>query len=328
MELDMDTFEVRGMAPEYYESKTAGKLPEKKSKATKINSGASHRRYAITSFNHLDFSHYDGIYDEHKQRIIYMIVGKEICPDTNREHIQGYVHFKTPTRFSTVKTYFKDNTLHIEPCKGNHEDNVTYCSKDGNYKEYGSVPAQGKRNDITKALSQNKNLNQFIKNNPDIYIRYRSGIEGYYRAQGTDYNPLDDKPLVLWLYGDTGVGKSRAVRDYIKQKITDGYRVWRRPLGVNYWFDGYSDQDIVFLDEVRGSTYKFDDLLQLLDYDSPQVPVKGGFVDFKPKVILITSNTHPRHVYDNLNDENKQQLVRRCDKIFHIKKFKERLLLE
>lgn len=284
------------------------------------------RKWCFTSFKALDFSVYGIMFNEHSA-MLYMILGLETCPKTGRQHIQGFVHLNSGYKLSTLKTWFHmDETIHFEICKGTAEDNIKYCSKEGNFIEYGERQFQGKRNDITTKLSKHKTLNDFIKNETDTYVKYRSGVEGYYRAKGVDYDPMDDKPLVIWLWGDTGTGKSRTVRDYLKIKIADGYRVWRRPLGATSWFDGYAGQDIVYLDEVRGSTYKFDDLLQMLDYDCPQVPVKGSFVDFRPKVILITSNAHPRDVYSGVNAENKQQLVRRCDKVYHVKKYVEGLL--
>lgn len=283
------------------------------------------RRFAFTSFSALDFDDYEALF-ENEDGIKYLVVGLEECPKTKKQHIQGYISYNRPIRCLTLKSKLPDITSHIEGCKGDEQSNIDYCTKDNNYKEYGTKNTPGKRTDIATKLKTYTKLSDFILNEPDTYIRYRSGIEGYYRHKGIDNVISDHKPKVIWLYGDTGTGKSRSVRDYLKLRTTDGSRVWRRPLGSASWFDGYSTQNLVFLDELRGSTYKFDDLLQMLDYDCPQVPIKGGFTDFNPEMILITSNSHPRETYLHINDENKEQLVRRIDHILHIKKYKQDLL--
>lgn len=283
------------------------------------------RRYCFTSFNALDKDSY--IVLEKHPHFRYCVVGSEICPTTKKPHIQGYVAFTQPVDIETVRKILPDPQTRIFVCKGNEASNMKYCKEDGDYKEYGTPNLQGTRTDIKTAYANAKTLKEFIAKYPDIYTRYRGGVEGYYRSLGEDYIIEDYKPVVIWLYGETGRGKTHIVQDYLKCKIKEGYRVWRRPLGSTAWFDGYANQDIVFLDELRGSTYKFDDLLQMLDYDCPKVPVKGGFTDFRPKIIVITSNTHPVKCYMGVNDENKQQLVRRCDLIKKITYYQKDLLI-
>jgi len=283
------------------------------------------RRYCFTSYHALEKESYR-VLETHPQ-FRYCVVGSEVCPTTGRQHIQGYVSFTAKVDFNTLKKLLPDDKSHIEQCKGTELDNMDYCMKEGNYLELGIPGTQGSRTDIKTAYAKSKTLKEFIANYPDIYTRYKAGVEGYYRSQGEDYIIEEYKPLVIWLYGDTGRGKTRVVRDYLKVKRQEGYRLWRRPLGTTAWFDGYANQDIVFLDEIRGSTYKFDDLLQMLDYDCPKVPVKGGFTEFRPKILLITSNTHPRNCYTGINSENKQQLVRRCDFIKKVTYYEPDLLI-
>lgn len=299
-------------------------------KKKKVFNTPKRKQWAFTAFKHIDYAFYDNLYEENKELIKYLIVALEKCPDTGKLHMQSYIHLTVEKRGNQIQELMDDPTLHIEAIRKDEQTNINYCKKAGDYKEYGSKHSnRGKRNDITISLQKNKNLTEFIKNEPTLYIKYRSGVEGYYRqVVGVNYEVNDDKPLVIWLYGDTGTGKSRVIREYLRDKVSEGYRVWRRPLGKSSWFDGYAGQDIVFLDELRYITYEFNDLLQMLDYDCPQVPIKGGFVDFRPKVILITSNQHPKDVYQYINDENKEQLVRRCDKIIEIKTYIPNLLTQ
>ena len=60
--------------------------------------------------------------------------GREICPTTQKKHLQGFIHLKKPMRPTELNLPMKP---HIEPCEGNEIQNVKYCSKDGDYYKYG-----------------------------------------------------------------------------------------------------------------------------------------------------------------------------------------------
>jgi len=53
--------------------------------------------------------------------------GREICPITKRNHLQGFLHLKKPMRITEIKIICKP---HLEACHGNEEQNIKYCSKD------------------------------------------------------------------------------------------------------------------------------------------------------------------------------------------------------
>lgn len=58
------------------------------------------------------------------------IIGKEIG-ENKTPHLQGYCHFSKLIRLSALKKI--NNKIHWEKCKGSEEENITYCSKDGNF---------------------------------------------------------------------------------------------------------------------------------------------------------------------------------------------------
>lgn len=55
------------------------------------------------------------------------IIGKEVCPETKKLHLQCYAEFKTKVR---PKHMFEDTTIHWEKRKGTREQNIEYCSKE------------------------------------------------------------------------------------------------------------------------------------------------------------------------------------------------------
>lgn len=100
-----------------------------------------------------------------------------------------------------------------------------------------------------------------------------------------------DPPNVYWLWGPTGSGKTR----YAVEQCGEKYWISHD----EKWFDGYDGQEYVILDDVRAGSYMFNWLLRLLDRYPLQVPVKGGFVRWIPKVIYITAPEKPEKVFVN-----------------------------
>lgn len=64
------------------------------------------------------------------------IIGKEIG-EQGTPHLQGYIEFKTKAR---PKSKFECDKIHWEKCKGNREENITYCSKDDDVWYHGLEP--------------------------------------------------------------------------------------------------------------------------------------------------------------------------------------------
>jgi len=91
------------------------------------------------------------------------------------------------------------------------------------------------------------------------------------------------------LWGKTGTGKSRFCYDQVQDRS-----VWRP--GDYKWFDGYAGQEIIIIDDYRGE-YALPVFLNLCDRYPMQVPVKGGFANWCPKKIYITSNVNPNLWY-------------------------------
>ena len=125
------------------------------------------------------------------------------------------------------------------------------------------------------------------ENDFEIWIKYRKGL--------MDYKLMIEKPRttkteVIILIGPTGTGKSHWARNY----NPDQY--WKTK---SQWWDGYTGQELCILDEFYG-WMKFDELLRLCDQYPLQVEVKGSFVQFTSKTIIITSNKDPSKWYTNI----------------------------
>ena len=68
----------------------------------------------------------------------YMVVGEEVG-ESGTPHLQGFVTMKNACRFNSMKQLIGDRA-HIEPAKGNVEQNFKYCTKDGKFWEVNDRP--------------------------------------------------------------------------------------------------------------------------------------------------------------------------------------------
>lgn len=110
-----------------------------------------------------------------------------------------------------------------------------------------------------------------------------------------------------WLWGPTGTGKShRAFKDFDPET----HYVWKNE---KEWQDGYTGQEIVIINELRGDTLRFGKLLQLIDKWPFYLERRGREpVPFIAKHIIITSALPPEEIFVNLaEDDRLEQLYRR-----------------
>jgi len=252
----------------------------------------------------------------------YIIVGLETCPNTGREHYQGYVRFKNARSLDGVRkllvhTYISDEGKagypgHWEPCKGTEAQNVAYCSKDNNvvFEDGSKEAGQGKRSDIAlvKDLVSKKSNMRTIIDNTNSYqaMRCAEFIMKYKEPARTE------KPFVTWIWGPTGTGKSH----YVLQHAKD---LWVS-MGSAQWFEGYDGHEDILLDDFRSSWCSFVFLLQTLQNVPQRLPIKGSSRQNLAKRIWITSCYSPETVYNSyqLGGEDVVQLTRRLDSVIHL----------
>lgn len=265
--------------------------------------------WCFTNFN-LQFD-YKEYYDTTTAE--YIAFSEEICPKTNRKHHQGFVYFSAQR--GSIKGVAKQlGGCHVEMCKGNIDQNCDYCSKEGSLIEIGVKPKQGKRTDLNALIEELSNgkitTDEIVMKNPQMYHQY-----------GRTLNAAEDIALRkkyrtwmtegLWLYGPTGVGKShRAYENYTPET----HYVFPNDGG---WWDGYKGQEIVIINEFRGSI-TFGELLDLCDKYPKTVRRRGREpVPFLAKKIIITAASKPEEVFHNLaTNDSVEQIYRRFKVLF------------
>lgn len=252
----------------------------------------------------------------------YGCFGLEIG-NSGTPHIQGYLYVKNKISFNTLKKDFP--TAHIEVAKGSPESNKTYCSKQGNFTEFGELPKQGKRKDIEEfrdAIFDGMSRRELLMAFPlemAKYIKFYQICREEYLAEEAKRQFINNmEPEIIVHYGDPGTGKTLQVykeNEYdniFKLNVGDGSK-------DTIWWDGYHGQDVILIDDFNGElpiTY----LLNLLDRYPMQLSIKGSKVWKIATKIYITSNHKPDQWYGCMTGSHRTALFRRLK---HIKEFKK-----
>lgn len=70
----------------------------------------------------------------------YLIFGRE-TGESGTPHLQGFAIFKKKTRLTQIKNLYGFERCHLEVARGTAHQAATYCKKDGDFDEYGKLPA-------------------------------------------------------------------------------------------------------------------------------------------------------------------------------------------
>jgi len=93
------------------------------------------------------------------------IYGEEVCPTTNKPHIQGYIEFKSPMRPFEFKELPK--CIHWEKAKGTKQANLAYCSKEGSYTKSPNFRIPRKVTTIETLKPWQQKLDDMLQEEPD-----------------------------------------------------------------------------------------------------------------------------------------------------------------
>lgn len=239
----------------------------------------------------------------------YMALGFEVG-DQGTPHLQGFIIFKRTYRLSQLRKL--SPRTHWEPAKA--KDAANYCMKE-KYEIEDNRKGQGSRSDleeVKESIDSGSTDVQLWANHFQQMTLYHRSFSRYQQVMADV--PREQPPNVIWIYGPTGVGKSRHVWEQYGPRD-----VW--PANIkNDFYLGYKNQPVVLFDDFRKNVISFRELLQLTDRYPTIVNVKGGERQFNSPTIYIISNVSPQQMYPQNPFEDPEQLIRR---ITEIKKFPE-----
>lgn len=194
--------------------------------------------------------------------------------------------------------------------KGSCQQNKDYCSKEESRSpgtqpiEFGTMPVQGKRSDIssfTDGLKEGSSMKDLAIANPEVFVRYHRGLQTFNALLMKEREHMT-KLEVFW--GPTGSGKSTGVRRLLSERNAKYFQMTKSMVSSSgvVWFDGYdpSIHEYLVIDDFYG-WIPLHFFLNLIDSHPMAVQYKGGSVPFACKGVMITSNDDPKTWYKEEN---------------------------
>lgn len=275
--------------------------------------------FTVNNYDENDLQFYQTACENEELGITFICFGREVAPSTGTPHLQGYLQCRSPTSIRALLNRIRGqggNIHHCDVARGTAEQNIAYTSKESTE----SCPhfrsgvlrstGQGKRTDLDRvvdSIEEGKSYAELASEHGSSIIKYAGGIQ---RLLALRSPKRSHQTEIWWYWGPTGTGKSKAAwtefpEAYSKDPST-------------HWWDGYSGEPVVIIDDYRPSkSIPFNQLLRLGDRYPLTVEVKGAYVNFNSKIIIITTPKPPRETFENLDwigPEQLDQLERRITK--------------
>jgi len=249
------------------------------------------------------------------------LIGATEVGESGTPHIQGFVRWKN--RGKTFAGAHKAiPKCHFEIMHGTFEHQRAYIcgpyEKDGkvkpartDYLEIGVQPEQGKRNDLEafKTAIKEKRPRVELADEHTIvmakYPKFEHTLREIYmedEAHTRYENGIAPRVIVHW--GESRTGKSRLVwqdrnRDVFKIRASK-----------KQWFDGYTHQKILLIEEFRGQMdVAF--FLDITDRYPVHVEIKGGWTWLCVDTIYICTNMDPADWYIGEEERTRQAVANR-----------------
>jgi len=253
--------------------------------------------------------------------IRYGVFGKEVG-ESGTPHLQGYLQLKAPNTTKWLQK--KLQKAGVSGCtllhaNGTPEENKTYCSKDGDFTEWGEMKTERGRTDIKKLLEMTasgaKNA-ELREECPVAYMRYYKAVDRVRRDikeeraeeklmeeyEGCELRDWQEKAVkrlleqddrkVLWYVDEVGNSGKSWLAKYIAAKLDGFYVSGGKTADIAY---AYQYQELVVFDFTRTQE-------ETVNYSAIEA-FKNGMV-FSPKYesgmkkctgvkIICFSNWHP-----------------------------------
>jgi hypothetical protein len=262
--------------------------------------------------------------------MVYWCMSDEVG-ENGTYHTHLYVAYSSAVRFSSVKNKFEG--AHFEMANGTSQQNRDYVFKEGkwekdkkkdtnlsnSHEEYGDMPVerQGSRNDLHDLYDM---IKQGMSNFDiiDMEPNYMMNIDKIERSRQiikeekykNEFRQLD----VRYIYGSTGVGKTRGIMEMY------GYQNVFRITDYQHPFDNYKGQEVVIFEEFR-SSLKIQDMLNYLDGYPLELPCRyANKIACFVKVYIIT-NIALDMQYEEIQKQHVETwkaLLRRITKVIYM----------
>jgi len=206
----------------------------------------------------------------------YVVYGKEVG-ESGTPHLQGYVQFKSQLRLSQCKKVHP--TCYWAVAQGSADQNKQYCSKQGDYYEFGEAVHKAQRSDIDAfkdAVRGGENDMITLREDHSLIC---AKYPGFVRQYLSDHRPL---PAVK----------------------THQLRSWQSGLIADLRLEA-NDREIIFVVDTVGNSGKswFCDYYSRVCYDDAQILEMGKKAD-----VALTINPDMRVYFFDLTREHVEHM--------------------
>ncbi len=234
----------------------------------------------------------------------YIVFQQETGGSLGRDHIQGYVMFKTLKSLKQAQEGIGFLNCHMEMRKAkNVSDAIEYCKKSETKRpgcefiEIGAMPMdQGKKRTLMDAIgiAKEQGYKRAMLDLPEVTIRYAKGLKEYAHIAAGERIPQQREVKVYYVWGDSGCGKSWWANT-LYDTPTNTYTTYDMPEKI--WMGNYAGERTLVIEEFKSLCN--DSLLKcMLEGYKMEFQNKGGFVWSEWDTVILTSNTDPRLAYD------------------------------
>lgn len=189
---------------------------------------------------------------------------------------------------------------------------------------------------LLEKIMDNEVSRAYVENMPEprmAYISNRRLFENAFEIANKnklqryrqDLAAMKFKKINVYLYGDTGVGKSALAREISKavtEKVyNDTGKVWNTvSLAARNAMDEYTDEEIIILDDFRSNSMDFNEILTLLDpHHTSPAPARYHNKHIQYRLSIITAPYKLKVMY-YVDTEDFEQLDRRIEFKFEVTK--------
>lgn len=234
----------------------------------------------------------------------YAVFGREVG-EAGTPHLQGYFSLKTQKSTKTIQNELSllEINLWLNYAKGNPAQNREYCSKqDANFWEHGEITVAGRGQrtellDVVDTMQQpgGATAEALIEKHPVEMIKYFNNIMRVNNILRKKHLPEFRDITVTVYYGEGGTGKtSKAICD--AKAVGLSYYILSPPNNQNQWYDNYTGEGALILDDFYGWLPPHD-LYRVLDRYKLMIPIKGSHEWALWTHVWITSNVPPDRFY-------------------------------
>jgi hypothetical protein len=290
-------------------------------------SRSNHFAFTLNNYTDDDITKIGSLVDD--STCTYLCYGKEVG-EQGTPHLQGYIQFASRIRLTTAKTRMGISRLHLEPCRGSDEDNRNYCSKDGDFIEFGVSVAIARQRvggqcDYQALIQQIQDgtiasLRDIPVAFPKLWLKHHTAIEKtYFMFRKPEARPYygpfrwsveHDWNTSLHLWGAAGIGKTAYARTLLPKALFVSHIDQLKAYNAD--FDGIIFDDMAFLHLPREAQ------IHLLDVDNGRaIHVRYGIAFIPPRTKKLFLSNLP-DIFLNDPAINRRKTVICLDQIHNI----------